>query len=93
MKNTMIQKKQKTKNDAVPFSVLPVDGQMKVDKRRVKAKKRAPVNSPMPVAHDMIAQRAWSIWMSNDCVSGQDEPNWSQAVLELDGEMRKETVQ
>lgn len=33
--------------------------------------------------HDMIAQRAWSIWMSKGCVTGQDETNWHQAELEL----------
>jgi hypothetical protein len=41
------------------------------------------------ITHEMIAQRAWAIWISKGCRPGQDEMNWYQAELELTNGMAK----
>ena len=40
-------------------------------------------SSSQCITHEQIARRAWSIWRSKGCVSGQDEMNWCQAESEL----------
>ncbi|MCF7975046.1 MAG: DUF2934 domain-containing protein [Phycisphaerae bacterium] len=60
-------------------------------KPRTTAKaKKAPRKSSKKVAtpsYDVIAERAWSIWMDKGCQPGQDEQNWLEAVAQLESEL------
>ena len=37
-------------------------------------------------SHDVIAERAWCLWMDNGCQPGQEEYNWFQAIAQLETE-------
>lgn len=38
-------------------------------------------------SYDIIAERAWHIWMEKGCQPGQDEQNWLEAVAQLESEL------
>lgn len=72
------------KNKIVQFNATHAVGVGKVGKSPEMTLKVVSDDSPKPqITHEMIAQRAWSIWMSRGCKPGQDEMNWHQAELEL----------
>jgi len=43
-------------------------------------------NGQVELTHDLIAQRAYQIWLSNGCVPGRDDANWQEAVAQLQAE-------
>ena len=78
------------KAKVVPVSVTPAELKMKGKKTHAQARGLVSVDSPTEITQEMIGQRAWSIWMSKGCISGQDEMNWYQAEMELDIKQRRE---
>lgn len=38
-------------------------------------------------SHDIIAERAWCLWMDSGCQPGQEEHNWFEAVAQLETEL------
>ncbi len=52
-------------------------------KEKAPAKQKDEVDARPYMTHDVIALRAWAIWMFKGCVPGQDIENWEQAKLEL----------
>lgn len=69
---------------------VPVDAKEKTGKTQAAARNITRVDSPEQVTHETITERAWSIWMSTGCLTGQDETNWYQAERELRMERGKE---
>ena len=66
-----------------PVSAASTQDRLNTQKQQGKAKNITSAASPTPLTSDMIAQRAWAIWMSKGCLPDQDEANWRQAEREL----------
>lgn len=74
--------------------IVPMNSTIKTEKKSEKPSqnhiKRVSTDSEkLEITHEMIAQRAWSIWMSRGCKPGQEEMNWHQAELELKSTINK----
>ena len=68
----------------VPVGASPLaEGRKQGIKEKAPANQRDEVDSRPYMTHDVIALRAWAIWMSKGCGPGQDIENWEQAKLEL----------
>ncbi|MGN6367742.1 MAG: DUF2934 domain-containing protein [Phycisphaerae bacterium] len=51
---------------------------------------RAPIPKSVAtvrVTHEMIAERAKTIWQAKGCPEGQDEQNWKEAEAQLKKEL------
>ena len=82
MKTQKLQKKGKA--TIVPLKANTTEKQKNMAKVQAKAKTGlCAEDAPTPITHEMIEQRAWSIWMSKGCRCGQDEVNWHEAEQEL----------
>ena len=42
----------------------------------------------VPLSHDLIAERARTIWLKRGCSSGHDQENWRDAEAQLRTELR-----
>lgn len=74
--------KKKGKGNVVPLMLKTSEKQKKPGKQDPQAVCYSAATMT-PITHEMIAQRAWEIWMSKGCPLGQDKTNWYQAELEL----------
>jgi hypothetical protein len=82
MKTQKLTKKKQAKT--VPLTADATDRSKKTVKAQSKPRTdRTSAIELSPITHEKISQRAWSIWMSKGCPSGQDEMHWYQAEQEL----------
>ena len=56
-------------------------------KTAAAAKTRKSPKKVIEPSEDIIAERAWCIWMDNGCQPGQEEHNWFEAVAQLEAEL------
>jgi hypothetical protein len=85
MKTVKTQKTRKEK--VVSDDVKVAEVEKKVERRQGVI---GNISNVEQIAHERIADRARSIWMSRGCLPGQDEANWYQAERELMMEHNKE---
>ena len=78
------------KAKVVPVGAPSTEAKEKGRKAQAKANENASLNVPTQITHQMIAQRARSIWISKGRVSGQDEAIWYQAEMEPNTERKTE---
>jgi hypothetical protein len=59
-------------------------------KRDASTVKLRPALQAVVLSHDLIAERAWALWLERGCMPGQAEQNWHEAEsllrTELDAE-------
>ncbi len=70
-------------------NIIPLHG---VDREKMKQEDRSalrlrPVLQAVTLTHDLIAERARTIWLERGCSSDQDEENWRDAEAQLRTEM------
>jgi len=94
MKTVKAGKYKNKKAKIVPMNTTPAVGAGKTGKSLEKQSHSVSADTQTPqITYDMIAQRAWSIWMAKGRVPGQEEANWLQAERELKmGQNRKGSV-
>ena len=57
---------------------------------RAKTKSGNGKNGDFELTHERIAERAYSIWQSRGCLTGQDHLYWQEAEEQLRLELRKQ---
>ena len=69
-------------------NVIPLRGanseKMKQD---IAILKLRPVLQAVVLTHDLIAERARTIWLERGCSAGRDEENWREAETQLKTEL------
>ena len=70
------------------ISVIPLRGaKSEKTKQDTSILRLRPAHQAAVLTHDLIAERARTIWLERGCSSDQDEENWRDAEVQLKTEL------
>ena len=70
-------------------NVIPLRGaNAEKTKQDAAGLKSFPALQAVVLTHDLIAERARTIWLERGCAAGRDEENWREAETQLKTELR-----